>query len=50
MVNFVIQLIHGDPRVLFELFLFDFVAILNWLLSNQILYSHLVMIIMHQLV
>ena len=48
MGNFVIRLKRGDPRVLFELFLFDFVAILNWLLSNQ-LYFHLVMIIMHQL-
>ena len=31
MVNFVIRLKRGDFRVLFELFLFDFVAILKWL-------------------
>ena len=48
MGHFVIQLKCGDPRVLFDIFLFDFVAILNWLMSNQ-LYFHLVMIIMHQL-
>ena len=49
MVNFVIRLKRGDPRVLLELFLFNFVAILNWILSNQ-LYFHLVVVIMHQLV
>ena len=46
--NFVIWLKCRDPCVLFNLFLFDFVAILNWLLSNR-LYIHLVMIIMDQL-
>ena len=51
MVNFVIWLKRGDPRVLLyilEISLFDFVAILNWILSNQ-RYFHSVMIIMHQL-
>ena len=47
MVNFVIRLKRGDPHVLLELSLFDVVAILNSILSNQ-LYFHLV-IIMHQL-
>ena len=48
MVNFVIRLKRRYLRVLFELSLFDFVTILNWILSNRI-YFHLVMIIMHQL-
>ena len=43
MVNFVILLKRGDPRVLLELSLLDFVAILNGILSNQ-LYFHLVVI------
>ena len=46
MVNFVINLKWGDPHILLELFLFDFVAILNWILSNQINF-HLFMIIIH---
>ena len=32
MVNFVIQITCGDPRVLLELSLFDCVAILNWVI------------------
>ena len=47
--HFVIRLKLGDPWALLELSLFDFLAILNWILSNQ-LYFHLVMIIIHQLV
>ena len=41
MINFVMWSKCGDPRVLLELSLFDFVAILNWILSSQ-LYFHLV--------
>ena len=39
MVNFVIRLKHGDPRVLLELTLFDFVAILNWIWQTNFIYS-----------
>ena len=41
--SFIIRLKCRDPRILLELFLVDFVAILNGILSNQ-LYFHLVMI------
>ena len=47
MVNFVIRLKHGDPRVLLELSLFDILAILNLILSYQF-YINLVMIIIHR--
>ena len=44
MINVVILLKRGY----LEIFIFDVVAILNWIVSNQ-LYLHLILIIMHQL-
>ena len=46
--HFVIRLKLGEPQALLKLSLFGFVAILNLILSNQ-LYFHLVMIIINQL-
>ena len=46
MVGFIIRLKRGDSRVLFELSLFNFAAIIKLHLSNQ-LYFHLVIPILH---
>ena len=39
MVNFVIRLKRGDIHVLLKLSLFDFGAILYWILSNKFYFS-----------